>query len=92
MSPASPVTQNTRVMLTAVVTPAEAAGTVQFKDGTTDIGAPVLVTDGTASGTTLTLAVGSHQLTAVFIPTDPADYGPSTSPAVAFVVTAPAGR
>jgi hypothetical protein len=87
MSPASSVIEGTEVALTAAVTPAEAAGTVQFKDGTTDIGTPVLVTKGTASGTTSTLAVGSHQLTAVFTPTDPAVYGPSTSPPVTFVVT-----
>lgn len=72
----------------------EPAGTVQFKDGNTDIGAPVPVTPntavpdpptGTASRTTSTLAVGSHQLTAVFTPSS-LGILPSTSPAVTFVV------
>ncbi len=91
-SPASPIAQGTRVALTATVTPAAATGTVQFKDGTTNIGNPVTVTNGTASSTTSRLTVGSHQLTAVFTPTDPAAYSPSTLPAVTFVVTAPTGR
>ncbi|MGH3801522.1 MAG: Ig-like domain-containing protein [Pseudonocardiaceae bacterium] len=86
-SPASPVAQGTRVTLTAAVTPAEAAGTVQFTDGTTNIGAPVTVSNSTASGTTSTLTVGDHQLTAVFTPTDPAAFSSSTSPAVSLTVT-----
>ena len=85
-SPVSPVASGTQVALTATVTPAVAVGTVQFKDGTTNLGNPVMVSNGTASGTTSMLAVGSRQLTAVFTPTDTA-YGPSTSPAVMFVVT-----
>lgn len=92
MSPASPVAPGTPVALIATVTPPTAAGVVQFKDGTNNIGYPVTVTNGTASGTTSRLVIGSHQLTAVFTPTDPAAYGPSTSPAVAFVVTSPTGR
>ncbi|MGH8571777.1 MAG: Ig-like domain-containing protein, partial [Gammaproteobacteria bacterium] len=36
-SPASPVAQGTEVTLTATITPATAAGTVQFKDGTTNL-------------------------------------------------------
>ncbi|MGH3886883.1 MAG: Ig-like domain-containing protein [Pseudonocardiaceae bacterium] len=85
-APASPVAQGSTVTLTATVTPTTATGTVQFKDGTTNIGNPVPVTNGKASGTTSTLTAGSHQLTAVFAPTDPAAFGPSTSPAVTFVV------
>ncbi len=88
-SPASPVAQGSTVTLTATVTPSTAAGTVQFKDGTTNVGNAVNVTNGTASGATSTLAAGSHQLTAVFTPTNAATFSPSTSPAVTFVVTAP---
>ena len=47
----------------------------------------VAVANGTASQTTTTLTVGSHQLTAVFTPTDPTLYGPSTSSAVTFVIS-----
>jgi hypothetical protein len=88
-SPASPVAQGNPVTLTAAVTPTTAAGTVQFMDGTADLGDPVVASNGAASVSTSELAVGSHQLTAVFTPTNPATYGPSTSPAVTFVVTAP---
>ncbi len=52
-------------------------GTVQFKDGNINIGNPVPVTDGHA----LLIAfrpAGSH-VTAVFIPTKPAAFQPSTS-------------
>jgi hypothetical protein len=61
------------------VVPFTAAGTVQFKDGTTDIGAPVPVSFGSAFVLTSTLAKGDHTLTAVFTPTDSAAFGPSTS-------------
>jgi hypothetical protein len=85
-SPASPVGHGSPVTLTAAVSPATTAGTVQFKDGTTNIGAPVVVRNGTASGLTSTLAVGSRSLTAVFTPDNSAAFGPSTSPMVTFVV------
>ncbi|MGH8877898.1 MAG: Ig-like domain-containing protein, partial [Stackebrandtia sp.] len=87
-SPVSPVAQGTMVTLNAAVTPATAAGAVQFKDGTTDLGSPAVVRNGTASGTISQLAVGSRQLTAVFTPSDPVAFGASTSPAVTFVVVA----
>lgn len=86
-SPASPVPQGTLVMLTATVAPAAATGTVQFKDRADNIGVPVAVSNGAPSGTALVLAVGSHQLTAVFTPTDAATYDSSTSPVETFMVT-----
>jgi hypothetical protein len=86
-SPASPVPHGTEVTLTAAITPVEAAGTVQFRDGTTPIGTPAAVSNGKASVSTSTLTVGSHQLTAVFTPTDSATYSPSTSTVVTFMVT-----
>jgi len=86
-SAASPVTQGTAVTLTATLTPTSAIGMVQFKDGSTNLGDPVAVDNGTASTTTSTLAVGSHQLTAVFTSTNAMLYGPSTSPAVPFTIS-----
>jgi hypothetical protein len=86
-SPASPVAQGTPVTLIATITPATAVGTVQFKDGTTNLGNPVAVSNGTASRSTSTLAVGSHSLTAVFTPSDPTAFNPSMSPAVPLTVT-----
>jgi hypothetical protein len=86
-STASPATQGTALTLTATLTPPTAIGMVQFKDGSANIGDPVAVTNGTASQTTTTLAVGTHQLIAVFTPTNPALYGPSTSPPVSFTIS-----
>ena len=86
VSPVSLVVQGTRVTLTATITPATAVGTVQFKDGTTNLGNAVTVSNGTASGTTSGLAVGSRQLTAVFIPSNPAAFSSSAAPVVIFVV------
>ena len=62
--------------------PFNATGTVQFKDGTTVLGAPVPVTAGFAFLHTSALTTGTHTLTAVFTPTNPAAFGPSTSPPV----------
>ncbi|MGH3767877.1 MAG: Ig-like domain repeat protein [Pseudonocardiaceae bacterium] len=86
----SAITQGAPVTLIAAVTPSTAAGTVQFRDGTTNFGSPVPVTKGIASSTTSTsaLAVGSHALTAVFLPTDRV-YSSSTSPGLSLTVAAP---
>ena len=64
---------------TATVAPANAVGTVQFKNGTTNLGGPVSVLGGIAIGPVTTLTPGQHQLTAVFTPTDPTKFKPSTS-------------
>ncbi|EME17908.1 Ig-like domain-containing protein, partial [Rhodococcus triatomae] len=56
----------TAVDLTATVAPAGATGTVQFKDGATDIGAPVAVSNGTATLNHTFTADGSHSITAVY--------------------------
>jgi hypothetical protein len=86
-SPASSVAQGTEVTLTAMVTPAAAAGNVQFKDNAKDLGTAMPVTSGTAAMKT-TLDAGAHSLTAVFTPTDPAAFNSSTSPPVSLTVTA----
>ncbi|MGH3782264.1 MAG: alkaline phosphatase family protein [Pseudonocardiaceae bacterium] len=73
-------------ILIANVSPFNAVGTVQFKDGTNNLGAPVPVGAGLAISTTSTLATGTHTLTAVFTPTNPAVFGPSTSPPATLTV------
>jgi len=83
----SPAPLGTTETLTATVTP-PAAGSIQFKDGTTTIGNPVTLTNGSAAMTT-TLASGTHSLTAVFTPTDLTKFGSSTSNTVSYVVNAP---
>ncbi|WP_137875496.1 Ig-like domain-containing protein, partial [Rhodococcus sp. Q] len=65
------------VDLTATVAPADATGTVQFKDGATDIGAPVPVNAGTATLNHAFTTVGNHDVTAVY--SGDATHNPSTS-------------
>jgi hypothetical protein len=86
-TPSSPQVAGTSVQLNASVSPA-VSGTVQFEDGTTNIGSPVTVSSGTASISTSTLSVGSHALHAVFTPAAGLAYSGSTGDAT-FVVTAP---
>ncbi|MGW7523306.1 Ig-like domain repeat protein [Streptomyces sp. NPDC054783] len=85
VSPASPATAGTNVTLTATVAPASAAGTVQFRDNGTALGAPATVTGGTATFSTTALAVGTHSLTADFTPTDTTSAA-SSSTAVSYTV------
>lgn len=68
----------------AQVTPADAAGTVQSQDGTTNLGGPVPVAAGTAIGPIYVLNTGSHSLTTTFTPTNPANVQPLTSNTVTF--------
>jgi hypothetical protein len=88
VTPPGPVAQGSAVTLHATLSPGGAAGSVRFKDGTTDLGTPVTVTAGTADLVTSSLPAGSRSLTAVFTPADSAAYGASTSSAVPYVVTA----
>jgi hypothetical protein len=77
----SPGTVGQSITLTATESPA-AAGSVQFKDGTTTIGSPVAVNgSGVATTSTSTLAQGTHALSAVFTPTDPTSFAASTGTA-----------
>lgn len=85
---ASEIGAGSPVTLTATTTPTTAAGTVQFRDGRTNLGSPVVVRNGTAAATA-TLIFGTHQLTATFIPDDPAAMSSSTSTVVPVVVTEP---
>jgi hypothetical protein len=81
----NPSTVGTTVTLTATESPA-AAGSVQFKNGTTNIGAPVAVNgSGVAVTTTNTLPQGSNSLSAVFTPTDTTAFSGSTGNATATV-------
>ncbi|TQF68858.1 Ig-like domain repeat protein [Rhodococcus spelaei] len=54
------------VDLSATVSPATAAGTVQFRDGGSNIGGPVTVTNGVATLSQTFTAAGAHSVTAVF--------------------------
>lgn len=74
----SKVTTGEDIDLTALVTPANAAGTVTFHNGTDTIGtAPVM--DGKATFTVKDLPKGSYQFKATFTPADTAAFNPSES-------------
>jgi Bacterial Ig-like domain (group 3) len=75
------------VRLNAVVTPANAAGTVQFRDGNTPLGEPQPVINGVATGTTSRLGTGTHALVAEFIPTNMGDFAPSRSDTSSMTMT-----
>jgi hypothetical protein len=70
---------------TAHVTPANAAGTVQFfTDATKPLGRPVPVIGGIAVGPVSVLGRGTHSLTVVFTPTNATKFKSSTSNTVTF--------
>ncbi|WP_052030694.1 Ig-like domain-containing protein [Rhodococcus triatomae] len=75
------------VDLVATVSPTPAGGSVQFKDGGTDIGAPVAVTGGSATLSHAFTTDGAHEVTAVFSGAD--GFVGSTSPARTVTVSAP---
>lgn len=54
------------VQLSASVSPANATGTVQFKDGTTNVGGPIPVINGVASTSHVFETAGSKPITATF--------------------------
>ena len=74
-------------VLIARVSPNDADGTVQFTDDGNDLGSPVRVAGGQAILVTRDLTSGTHSLTAVFSPTDPAAFAPSKSSTVTVTVT-----
>lgn len=76
--PSGPVLEGTPVILIAQVTPANAAGTVQFKDGERELGLPRPVIGGFVLTVTSMLTEGTHSLTAVFTAADQVDFSPST--------------
>jgi hypothetical protein len=92
-SSSNPSIRGEAVTLTATVTGSiTAAGTVQFFDGSTPLGAPKALVAGVATVTTAGLKTGSHSITAVY--TSNNGLASSTSPALtqtvnAFVVAGP---
>ena len=88
VTPSGSSVAGSAVTLSAAVSPV-AAGSVQFMDGATALGAPVTVANGAASLTTSALTTGDHQLSAVFTSSDAA-FGSSASAAAAYTVS-PAG-
>ena len=82
---------NQSVTFTATVTGNDTAGTptgtVQFKDGETNLGEAVALEDGAATYTAANgLDIGEHPITAEYIPADGSSYQGSTSSALTFTV------
>jgi hypothetical protein len=77
------------VNLTALVSPAAAGGTVQFKDNGANIGSPVTVNSGTATLSQTFNSAGAHSITAVY--SGGTGYNGSTSAASTVTVSAPGG-
>lgn len=74
----NPAASGGTVTLTATLSPSSAVGSVQFRNGSTNIGAPVPVSGGVATTTTTTLPVGTDSLAADFVPTDSTAFTAST--------------
>jgi hypothetical protein len=88
---ASPTTvvhgQSTTLTATVSSAGGTPSGSVQFKDGTTALGAPVTLVGGQASAPLTDLAAGSHTLSAAYEP-GPATYAVSTDTADVLVIQA----
>ncbi|MDV6273230.1 Ig-like domain-containing protein [Rhodococcus erythropolis] len=80
----------TAVGLSVTVTPTPVGGTVQFKDGSGNLGSPVSVVDGKASIMHEFASVGTHDIAAVYSGTT--GFLTSTSAAQSVSVTAPAAE
>ncbi|MFC4605416.1 Ig-like domain-containing protein, partial [Rhodococcus kronopolitis] len=76
------------VTLAAQVSPTPSGGTVQFKDGTTNLGGPVAVDAAGKASITQKFVAGNRQITAVF--SGAGEFLTSTSAAHALSVTPPA--
>jgi len=90
-SPVDTAAFGANVTLTATVADTDKpdtkpAGTVQFKDGATNLGAAVALVDGVATTSLTNLPVGARSLTAVYVPS--AGFEASTSAAVGYTITA----
>jgi len=89
-APPSPVAPGTSVSFTATVSASGSTptGSVTFSDGATALGTATLDSTGTATYSTNSLSVGVHTITAAY--GGNSTFAASTSPALAFTVTAPA--
>ncbi|GIF51165.1 Ig-like domain-containing protein [Asanoa ferruginea] len=86
IAPTGGIERGQTATFTANVSPATAAGTVEFKRGTSVIGSAT-VTNGVATFATTALPVGTYQFTAAFTPADATAFKPSVSTASSFTIT-----
>jgi Bacterial Ig-like domain (group 3)/IPTL-CTERM motif len=82
----NPSTVGQSVTFTATVTGSSPTGTVQFRDGASNLGSPVPLSGAVATLSTSALSVATHAITAVY--SGDANNAASTSPVVNQVVNA----
>lgn len=87
-NPAGTQQQYQNVDFTATLSQA-IAGTVQFKVDGANTGTPRTVSGTTATYSTNSLAVGTRVISAVFTPTDTANYNPATAADMDYTITSP---
>lgn len=87
-SPAGTQQQFQNVDITATLSQA-IPGTVQFKVDGVNTGSPKTVSGTTATLSTNSLAVGTRTISAVFTPSDAANYDPATAPDMTYTITSP---
>lgn len=90
-SPSGSAPVGTTITFTAVVSPDTPGsqvlnGTVTFMDGSSTLGSAQLF-NGSASFSTSTLTAGSHQVRAIFTPTDTTSFEESSSSTVSLTIT-----
>lgn len=86
LSSLNPSTIGQSITFTATVTGGNPTGTVQFRDGATDLGTPITLNSGSAALTTSELDAGTHSITAVY--SGDATNAASTSPVLVQTVNA----
>ncbi|MFC0532540.1 Ig-like domain-containing protein [Phytohabitans kaempferiae] len=86
IAPAGPVESGAEVTLTATVTPAAATGTVEFRRGAGTVIGSAPVASGSATLTTTSLPIGTHSITASFVPANASAFQPSASSAQSVTV------
>lgn len=91
-TPADPVVSGSSVTLQATVDGGSSGtptGSVQFRSGSSNVGAAVALVSGVASVTTTALPAGTGSLTAVYVPGGGNPLAASTSAPVSYVVAGP---
>ncbi|MCX6421004.1 MAG: hypothetical protein NT180_01365 [Actinobacteria bacterium] len=90
---ASEVSNSTEVTFTATMTPSNAAGSVEFFDGVTSLGSVAVAAGVATKAKTFSTdgagVIKTHAVTAVFTPTNAANFDASTSTAANVKVTTP---
>lgn len=80
------VTYPGKFTATATLSPTNAAGKIQFKRGTTNVGSPVALSASGTASLSVALTPATYSMSAVFVPNDPEAFKSSTSNMISVVV------